>query len=322
MISLRVATQGVLFVSVLVLAACGGGDKPHQSSPPAQAPPAKSEALGESSRQLLAWLPDPGAVPGWTRTGEPRRYGPGNLWEYIDGAAETFLTFGFQEAATADYADAARKLEVTIDIYRMGDPTGAYGMYAEERNPSATFLPVGSEGYRSGNVLNFWAGPCYVKLTAPREDPGLTAGLEALAAEVARRIGGAGPRPAVFDRFPAAGLVAHSFRVLPKDVLAQSYLSNGFEGEYRDGGKPWKLLLVVFDADDAASGALDRYQAFLASSGPAPRRITAPGQGGFVGKDGYYGLVVAARAGRHLAIAVGAPSERQATAQLSALLKQ
>jgi len=309
-------------VSVVVLAACGGGDKAPEPASPAQSPPARSEALGESSRQLLAWLPDAGAVPGWTRTGEARRYGPGNLWEYINGAAETFLTFGFQEAATADYADAARKQEITIDIYRMGDPVGAYGMYAEERNPEATFLQVGAEGYRSGNVLNFWAGPCYVKLTAPREDPALAAGLEALAAEVARRVGQAGPRPVVFDRFPAASLVPHSFRVLPKDVLAQSYLSNGFEAEYRDGAKPWKLVLVVFDADDAAAAALDRYSAFLASSGPAPRRITAPGQGGFVGKDGYYGLVVAARAGRHMGVAVGAPSERQAMTQLSALLKQ
>jgi len=309
-------------VWAVMLAACGGGDKPQEAPAPAQPPPAASEALGESSRQLLAWLPDGGAVPGWARSSEPKRYGPGNLWEYINGAAETFLTFGFQEVATADYADAARTLEVTIDIYRMGDAVGAYGMYAEERNPDAAFLQVGAEGYRSGNVLNFWAGPCYVKLTAPREDPALAAGLEALAAEVARRVGQTGPRPAVFDRFPTAGLVPHSFKVLPKDVLAQSYLSNGFEAEYRDGAKPWKLLLVALDADEDAAAALDRYRAFLASSGPAPQRITAPGQGGFVGKDGYYGLVVAARAGRHIGVAVGAPTERQAIAQLSALLKQ
>ena len=310
-----------LVVSMFLLTACGG-DKPQEAAAPAPAPARKSEPLGEGSRQLLSWLPDAGSVPGWSRTSEPKRYNPDDLWEYINGAAETFVTYGFQEAATATYHDAGRKLEATIDIYRMGDATGAYGMYAEERNPGATFLKVGAEGYRSGNTLNFWAGPAYVKITSPRETPEVAAALEALAGEVARRVGEAGSRPAVFDRFPAAGLVPHSLKVLPRDVLAQSYLSNGFEGEYKEGAGSWKLVLVTFDADEAAAGALDRYRAFLASSGPAPKSIASPGQGGFAGKDSYYGLIVAARAGHDLGIAVGAPSERQAQTQLASLLKR
>jgi len=322
MIPLKSLAPGTLIVSALTLAACGGGEAPRKAATPAQSSPAQAEALGESSRQLLSWLPDGAAVPGWARTSGPKRYDPDNLWEYINGAAETFVTYGFQEAATANYADAARKLEATIDIYRMGDEVGAYGMYAEERNPKATFLEVGAEGYHSGNTLNFWAGPCYVKLTSPRETPEGAAGLEALASEVARRIGRAGSRPAVFDRFPAAGLVRHSFKVLPKDVLAQGYLSNGFEAEYGDGKASWKLVLVALEDEAAASSALDRYRTFLGSSGPAPRALTAPGRGGFAGKDSYYGLVVAARSGRELGIAVGAPSERQAQSHLSALLKQ
>ena len=323
MIAIRTRVTFVLVISVLASAACGRDDTPRQPPPSdATRPAAPAEALSANSRQLLGWLPDGGAVTGWTRTREPRRYGPGNLWEYINGAAESFLAFGFQEAATAGYADGARQLEVTVDIYRMSDPLGAYGMYAEERNPAATFLAVGAEGYRSGNVLNFWAGPCYVKLTAPREDPALAAGLESLATEVARRIGHQGARPAAFDRFPSAGMVPHSYKVVPKDVLGQSYLANGFEAQYKDGTTAWKLLLVPFEADEGASGALDEYRGFLASAGSPPRTITAPGNGGFVGKDGYYGLVAAARAGRYLGIAVGAPSERKALAHLSALLKQ
>jgi hypothetical protein len=219
---------------------------------------------------------------------------------------------------------------VTIDIYRMSDPVAAYGMYAEERNEGATFLPVGAEGYRSANVLNFWAGTCYVKLTAPSEGRELATGLEALAREVARRIGQAGSRPAVFDRFPTANLVQHSFKVVPKDVLGQSYLANGFEAGYagppRANARPpeatWRLLLIPFETDAEAADALDRYRGFLASAGSPPRSMASPGEGGFSGRDGYYGLVVAARSGRYMGIAVGAASERQALSHLASLLEQ
>ena len=309
-----------LTVSSLSLAACGREQPPADNGKPADAAAsAKAENLSESSRQLLSWLPDSAAVPGWTRTSDPKRYGADNLWEYINGAAETFVTHGFQEAATAGYADASHKLEATIDIYKMEGATGAYGMYAEELNPSATFVNIGAEGYRSGNTLNFWAGPAYVKLTSPEEGPEVAAALETLAAEVARRIGPAGDRPPVFDRFPKPNLVPHSFKVLPKDVLAQSYLANGYQAEYKDGRASWKLVLIDAGDEASATASLDRYRAFVGGAAPA-RAIKAPGQGGFAGKDSYYGLIVAVRSGNHIGVAVGAPSERQATAQLAALL--
>ncbi len=41
-------------------------------------------------------IPPDGAAPGWTRAGTQRVYGPGELYNYIDGGAELFLEFGFE----------------------------------------------------------------------------------------------------------------------------------------------------------------------------------------------------------------------------------
>jgi len=59
---------------------------------------AGTSALPESSQQLLGLLPANDDVPGWLVKGTPKLAGPGNLWELIDGAAEGYLNYGFQEA--------------------------------------------------------------------------------------------------------------------------------------------------------------------------------------------------------------------------------
>lgn len=41
-------------------------------------------------------IPPDGAAPGWTRAGTQKVYGPGDLYNYIDGGAELFLEFGFE----------------------------------------------------------------------------------------------------------------------------------------------------------------------------------------------------------------------------------
>ena len=40
---------------------------------------------------------------GWTRTAPLMRYGPGNLYEYIDGEADAILPFGFRSLTQGTY---------------------------------------------------------------------------------------------------------------------------------------------------------------------------------------------------------------------------
>src|SRR5450756_2937712 len=80
-----------------------------------------------------------------------------------------------------------------------------------------------------------------------KDHPSLAAALRALAADIGTRIGADAKRPVQFDRFPTVGLVAHSFKVVPKDVLGQSFLTGGFEAEYGMGKAAWRLTLIPFE---------------------------------------------------------------------------
>lgn len=303
------------------LAACDRGQGP---PPDKTETPAASAATSPGSTvppQLLALLPKTNDVPGWEMSTAPRAYDADTLFELIDGAADGFLTYGFQAVVAADYKQAGTGAEVTIEAYQMKDPLNAFGKYAEERSPDATFLQVGHEGYADGTTLNFWSNQYYVKITAFEEKDAIAQEMAKLATSVASKVATPGAEPAELSWFPKDGQIPHTGKYIPKDVLAQSYLNDGFEVHYKGGTKESRLVLVGTDSTAAAGEALTRYRQSVAKNGKDVRDVAAPGDGGFVGKDSYYGNVVAVRAGNRLAVALGVASEEAGRKQLADLVR-
>ena len=48
-------------------------------------------------------LPSEKDLEGWKKDGEALSYTADNLWEYINGSAETFLMYEFEEVAAQHY---------------------------------------------------------------------------------------------------------------------------------------------------------------------------------------------------------------------------
>ena len=46
---------------------------------------------------VAAVAPSCGVVPGWIQSGAPRAYTADNLFEYMDGNAEGYILYNFQE---------------------------------------------------------------------------------------------------------------------------------------------------------------------------------------------------------------------------------
>ncbi len=272
------------------------------------------------SPQLLALLPGKNEVPGWSMS-QARSFSPANLWEFIDGAADGYLAYGFQEVASADYVQDGTGTQSVIDIYQMKDPLNAFGKYSEERNPEYQFLKVGNEGYLGGTSLNFWSGAYYVKITSFEEKESIKQEMSKLANAVAGKVSSPAAEPAEVSYFPKADQLPHSVVYIPKDVLAQSYFANGFEAKYKAGGKEYKMILVSLDSSTAAQDALELYHQFLAKTGKDIKALKAPGEGGFSGKDSFYGSMAAIRAGKNIVVALGVASEDAAVKKISEMLR-
>jgi hypothetical protein len=305
--------------AVLALALCMAcGKKEDQSQP---APNTQKAALSPEAEKLAALLPDDNAAAGWTRGPEVRSFGPDSLYEFINGAADNFLIYGFQQVVTADYNDP-QKAQAVLEIYQMQDSRNAFGVYASERNAESEFKKIGAEGYVGGTALNFWAGPYYVKITVFQESADLKQVMISLAENVAKKIGSTDAVPAEIASFPSADQVPHSVRYLAKDVLGQIYLKEGFEATYKRGTNESKIVISLPGDEAAAKEALVKYKEYTATSGKVAREFTTPGDGGFVGKDSYYGNMAAVRSGNRIVIALGGASTDYALAQVTACIKQ
>ena len=69
----------------------------------------------------------PDGFGGWKKTGHLRIFKQADLYGYIDGGAELFFEFGFEQLTQQKYS--AGGAEFTLDLYRMTDPVAATGIY-------------------------------------------------------------------------------------------------------------------------------------------------------------------------------------------------
>ena len=271
-------------------------------APPAASPSQAGEtdlagAPSQAEEALAALLPDDGAVPGWEKAGAPTFYGPENLWDCIDGAAALYLDYGFRLLVTAEYTTGDGYTTAAMEIHQMETPLHAFAIYAAERSHQYAFVKIGVEGYLGRNLLNFWKGPYYTKVTSYRVDEGAGETLRNVAAAVAESIPGQYAEPEAFGYFPQRNRVPRSERYIPKDFLGLPFFRSGYRVDYQDGGSRYQLFLVPNPSPGQAEEALARYREHLASQDPgvsletradyqtltAPRGQTVFQYGPFVG---------------------------------------
>ncbi|MBC7187138.1 MAG: hypothetical protein H5U38_08905 [Calditrichaeota bacterium] len=222
-------------------------------------------AQGSAQREVLVGLlPTADDLPGWERSQPLQFFGPDNLWEYIDGAADLYLEYGFQAVVAAEYmtADSARSL--TVEVYRMATPLGGFGIYAAERSPEDSIVAVGVQGRLSENTLNFWKGPFYVKLTSFDVAEDVPQVLTRAAQRIAQRIPGEFSQPALFSCFPEEQRVPHSERYIPRHFLGQAFLRDAYRVDYQHGAVGCQLFLMP---TDSAGQAVQRLVHFARSQG-------------------------------------------------------
>ncbi|MCK4890483.1 MAG: hypothetical protein KAS97_11180, partial [Candidatus Aminicenantes bacterium] len=71
----------------------------------------------------------PKDISGWKKSSTEGYYTPENLFEYINGNAELFISYGFRDLITFTYKKD-ESTEITVDIFDMGNPANAYGVFS------------------------------------------------------------------------------------------------------------------------------------------------------------------------------------------------
>jgi len=220
-----------------------------------------------SAAELLLLLPADGEVSDCEQTAEPVMYLPDNLWEYIDGQSEHYLNYGFELVVVGDFACGDSSRSVAAEIYRMKNPLCGFGIYASERSQEDEIVGAGVEGYFGGNVLNFWKGPYYVKLTAFDRSPQTRDTLLRLAGSISGKIQGTFREPDLFSVFPLKDRIKKSERYIPVNFMGHSFLGGGYRVDYERGEHRYQVFLIESASREEATKSFDRYRDFLKSGG-------------------------------------------------------
>ncbi len=125
-------------------------------------------------------FPASGAVSNWEKTSDTRVFAANDLWKYIDGDAEQYISAGVVSTSTSDYKYRGQ-LEAVVDVYTMGAAEGARKILSTGLTKDVKTVQLGDEGEEYAQSVTFRKGPYLVRIVAYESTPDTPQALMALA---------------------------------------------------------------------------------------------------------------------------------------------
>jgi hypothetical protein len=225
--------------------------------------------------EMVRHLPE--EVEGW-RKADCEVYGPENLYRYINGGAELYISFQFTTLVSQPYLDVDGN-ELRFDIFDMGSPENAFGVFCHSRETIDDFIAPDVESEYVSGLLHFWKGRYYASVLGYPETATKKAAIQALAQKIAAQIDAESNRPAIVALLPESDLVPYSIRYFRHHAWINDYHHFSDENllnvaantevamaKIRPSAadtKPAVLLTVQYPTADAAEAAEQQFTRVL-----------------------------------------------------------
>jgi hypothetical protein len=187
-------------------------------------------------------------VPGWQQQGASRHYTGDNLYEYMDGSAESYLAYGFNQMQGVTCQSGENVF--VIDISEMIDADAAYGIFSSNLDPGH---PIDSKIGMGGQIMprrgTFAKGNYYIEIAAT-PDLDHTPAITAFIAAMDKLVEGRSTPPDALAWFVPEKLV--SARMIPESVLGVRLLKRGYVAQYDQG----KAFLVLETSPESATAVM------------------------------------------------------------------
>jgi hypothetical protein len=245
-----------------------------------------ASSIRENVKDLAPLVPT--KIESFESAGEDRVYDRKTLYDYMDGGAEVILAYDFREVLVRKYNNAGGD-EIVLDIYEMGSPAEAYGLFSLDRPAEMEEAGLGQESLFGLGLLKFWQGRYFVSVMTTAADERADKTLLALGRRVVSPLGPPGRPPGLLGLLPAEGLkkgrtsffhnavhLNNRFFVASENILNLDARTEAAFAEYASGaGERGGLLLVRYpdEADAGAAGASFR-RVFLPGADPDGAALT------------------------------------------------
>ena len=197
-------------------------------------------------------IPPDNFVSGWKRTDRVLRFEKNGLYGYIDGGAELYLEFGFDDLLVQKYThDSA---ELALEIYRMECPACALGIYLMRRGEETPIAGISARNTGSRYQLLAVKGNALVQVNNFGGDSALVPAMVALTNQMVAHIP-AGDSVMLPSLLPKERLIAGSERLLRGQYGLQPIYTFGEGDVFQLGGK---IFAVVGDYRDTTGSTFTR----------------------------------------------------------------
>ncbi|MDW8104305.1 MAG: DUF6599 family protein [Armatimonadota bacterium] len=261
-------------------------------------------------------LPLPEAIAGWKRDAQVQTYDADTIFDYIDGIGEIYRAYNMQRVWVYRYRREGYP-SLTVDLFEMGTPDDAFGVFTFERDGEAVGVGQGSD-YAAG-MLRFWKERYFVVVSAEQETEEVRQAVIRLGRAIARAIPRIAPLPSLLRALPSVGrqrgdvlffrhpmILNRHFFVAEKDILNLNPKVEGVLAVYRAGKAKVRLVVLRYPSEAEALAAWDTFGAAYLREGR---------QSGIVRTENRK-WTAAQRAGRLLAIVFDAPTQKEAEEML------
>jgi hypothetical protein len=229
---------------------------------------------------------------------KPYRYGTENLYEYINGEAESLVAYGFVSLTGANYASVSDSNDsITVDIYDMGEKLSAFGVFQSKRGGETSSLKIGAASFGTDGYLVFYKDRYYVEILSFVTGEQWKTYHIVMARKVAEKIQGDIAPPYELSYLPESGRIEGSERYVKAGILGHAFLDRGLICDYRIEGEVVSAFVAFFPSSEDAGSSFEAHKDFLRGSGKACILLSGFGERGFVSQEPYHQNILVAQEG-------------------------
>jgi hypothetical protein len=227
---------------------------------------------GEEKGKMNEEISLPSEAAGWKWDKKDMRYNSKTIFSYMDGAAELYLAYGFENLTVGRF-DKSSQPPITVEVYEMASSEDAYGVFSYEHQDESAGIGQGSEF--GGGLLRFWKGKYFISIYAEGEGREVESAILEMGRATANSITSVGAEPKLVKFIPRKdfGLVDKTVRYLKSHVLLNqkffiahqnilnlSRRTEAVLAQYLQDKQKAQLLLIRYP-DSKEAG--DAYQSFM-----------------------------------------------------------
>jgi hypothetical protein len=213
---------------------------------------------------------------------------------------------------------------IDADVYKMGSPLDAFGIYSNYRYPEAEFNKTGFEGFGDGFQFMFHQDSYFVRLSTFGDPNKTKKELADCAAAISKKLPSDSKPQAQVNYFKFTGILPHSEKYLADSLLGYEFFPRGMEAEITIDEKSTRVFVILVENYGKSEKILQTYREYLNESDGDPEWIKVNDSVSLLtGTDPLHGKIILRQVNNEIAGVSGYKDNfKEAAAALDRLVRQ